>query len=386
MNLTDRELVIIGSNEYAEYQGRCYFRSGLEQQIDDLAKHFSRAYHYSPKSTDSFVGYEFSRAVEVRPFCIGHHKNKKELWKRRKEFFRGMQQIYTEHRDAVFMVFIPDSYIGLIAAHVLKKNKACFFVRVTADHMRELKTRHASIRRIVLYYVLKPVYYLYMKWLLAGVPQVYTGERLYSHSEKSISITSSSFFSRDIQENPVEKKKSLSVYYVGRFEPVKGLQYLVQAMEFVTADVHLSIIGFGNKHDTIALKKQIQQLEKSDRVKVIGQVPFGEELFFHYDRADALVVPSLQETQGKTYLEAMARSTAVIASNIGGICRLIQDRKNGILVPPREPRAIAQALDEIASNIDLRKKIVHHGLQTAQESTIDAGTEKILTHIRTYLS
>ncbi|HUJ10023.1 MAG TPA: glycosyltransferase family 4 protein, partial [Verrucomicrobiae bacterium] len=88
------------------------------------------------------------------------------------------------------------------------------------------------------------------------------------------------------------------------------------------------------------------------------------------------VLPSLSEAQGKVILEAQARSVPVIASKVGGIPTLIQDRSNGLLVRAGSPQALAAAIEEIIADVPLREHIINAGLMTARRFTMEEVTEE----------
>lgn len=384
MKLYDKELVIIGSNEYSLHNGKAFFRSGLEPQMEDIGKRFTKAYHYSPKSVYAFSGFTFSDHMVVRPFCEKHHESLFEFIWRIPEFWRSLQRIWREHTGALFMVYVPDSYIGILAVLFLKMHGAPVFARVTSNLIEEMRVRGDAWYRKVAYRVCAPVYIFCMKRLLRKIVQIYTAKKLYHTDAYSYAVHSSSLEETDIKKRDMVEKESYSLYYVGRYDRYKGLCYAIQALEYIKTPVTLSIIGFGNKNDTEHMKSMIEASPKKESINVIGQVPYGDTLFRHYDMADIVLVPSLYETQGKTHLEAMARGAAVVASDVGGIPEIVTDKKNGILVPPADARAIAEAVDVLCHNISLRRSLVEAGYVTAKASTIHAITHNTCVALETH--
>jgi len=95
-------------------------------------------------------------------------------------------------------------------------------------------------------------------------------------------------------------------------------------------------------------------------------------LFVQYQQADLLVLPSVTmngqtEGLGVVLLEAMAAGVPVIGSRTGGIPDIIEDGVNGLLVPPGDPGALADAILSILSDPDLADRFRTAGLQTVQE-------------------
>ena len=102
---------------------------------------------------------------------------------------------------------------------------------------------------------------------------------------------------------------------------------------------YLMIVGEGSRLD--ALQDIVRDLGLDDHVVFTGRrddIPAVTAAF------DVAVLPSYREAQGLTILEAMALSRPVVASNVGGIPEMIQDRINGLLVPPQDPPALASAI------------------------------------------
>jgi D-inositol-3-phosphate glycosyltransferase len=78
---------------------------------------------------------------------------------------------------------------------------------------------------------------------------------------------------------------------------------------------------------------------------------------YYLAAADMVVMPSLYESFGMVALEAMAAGTPVIASQVGGLAHLVQDGQTGLTVPPRDPAALAERIDELLTDADLRLRL-----------------------------
>lgn len=388
MKVIDKELVIIGSNEYCEINGRFFFRSGLESQMEYLASYFKNCYHYSPQSEYVFHGYEFTNHVNIHPFSFVHHRSHLELWNRRREYFKSIKKIFNNHKDAIFMVHIPDSYIGLISALYLKKVNAKWFARITSDHLKEMKVRrNNSMISVCAYYIVRPIYIVFMKWLLKGIFQVYTGNKIFYTNDLSYSVNSTNLTLADIKERASKYcAKQVNLLYVGRFDKYKGVDVLIKSLNFLNSkNFCLYVIGFDNPMNEQYIRNNIAHSKQKHKIKFIGHVPYGTKLFKYYDMADVLIVPSLYETQGKTPLEAMARGVCVIATNVGGLPNIVKNQYNGILVEPNDPLALAVAMDTVINDELLRKKLVFNGYEMVKNNTIDHIGEVIIGGINKHL-
>jgi glycosyltransferase involved in cell wall biosynthesis len=132
---------------------------------------------------------------------------------------------------------------------------------------------------------------------------------------------------------------------VGWLTDIKGHRFLIAAVALLRQtyhDLHLVIIGSGDQHD--ALLRQAAQVGISHAIHLLGH---REEIEICLAGLDCFVLPSLNEGMGRALIEAMAAGLPVVASRVGGIPSLIEDGKNGLLVPAGDSSAIASALRRI---------------------------------------
>lgn len=129
---------------------------------------------------------------------------------------------------------------------------------------------------------------------------------------------------------------------VARLEQEKGHPTLIDAWPAILAsfpDATLLMIGEGSRLD--ALTAQVRDLGLERSVIFTGRRDDVPEVTKSLDVA---VLPSYREAQGLTILEAMALSRPVVASNVGGIPEMIEDGRTGLLVPPHDSTALADAI------------------------------------------
>lgn len=159
---------------------------------------------------------------------------------------------------------------------------------------------------------------------------------------------------------------------VGRLAEKKGFKYLIDAMPLILREIpsaKLAIIGFG-PHKPL-LEKQIQELGLTSSVFLTGGKT-GKEVRDWFATADIFIGPSIitsdgdTEGQGVVFLEAMASRTVVIASDVGGIKDVVRDGVSGLLVPEKDPQAIADKVLELAKDKPLREKFVRNALELVQ--------------------
>jgi len=147
------------------------------------------------------------------------------------------------------------------------------------------------------------------------------------------------------------------ILFVGRHIERKGLEYLIKAAAMLDSDkFQIRIAGVGDL--TEKLKEQAPE-----QVLFLGKLP-KEELAKEYLNANCFVLPAIVDSKGDTeglgvvLIEATEYGLPVIASDVGGIPDIVIDRKTGLLVPEKNPEALAAAIKELSENEALQKSLV----------------------------
>jgi len=167
------------------------------------------------------------------------------------------------------------------------------------------------------------------------------------------------------------------VLFVGRIEPLKGLDTLIKAISwhrnFHPGQVTLAIIGGdpeASSQEMSAEMARIQQLCDDlcmGRMVVFLGKRAQDTLPYYYSAADVLVMPSHYESFGMVALEAMACGTPVIASQVGGLAFLVQDGETGYHVPDQDPEALCEKLLILLSDPQQRKTMGLHAAEYARD-------------------
>jgi D-inositol-3-phosphate glycosyltransferase len=147
------------------------------------------------------------------------------------------------------------------------------------------------------------------------------------------------------------------VLYVGRFDPRKGIETLVRAcaqLKASPANVRLVIVGGSDPtqpdgDERLRIERIVQELGLSNRTTFAGRVGH-DRLPLYYTAADVCVIPSHYEPFGLVAIESMACGTPVVASAVGGLNFSIVPEETGLLVPPQDIGAFAEAIDRILEN------------------------------------
>ena len=147
---------------------------------------------------------------------------------------------------------------------------------------------------------------------------------------------------------------------VGRLHESKGHRVLLDALAKVPG-AELTIVGDGPERT--AIEKQIESLGLKERVRLTGSV--SEHQIIELMRsADLFVAPSHAEPLGVVYMEAMAMGVATIGTSAGGVAEIIDSGKDGLLVPPRDPEALAEAIQSLIDNPDRRRSLAKAGRES----------------------
>ncbi len=148
--------------------------------------------------------------------------------------------------------------------------------------------------------------------------------------------------------------------YVGRIEPLKGLELLVETAAQIDSEegVRVMVVGADvngdGEIDRVKLLAKERDLE--DQIDFVGQVDHNE-LPLYYNAADVCVVPSYYESFGLVALEAMACGIPVVAARVGGLSTIIQHGSTGYLKPWRCPDAFANSVEMIISSDGLQQSL-----------------------------
>lgn len=185
-------------------------------------------------------------------------------------------------------------------------------------------------------------------------------------------------FRPDLEPLPQWSDGRPNILFVGRFdEPRKGLGVLLDAWPFVQharPDARLLIVGRGDPHP---YRQRILDLGVHN-VYFLGAAS-DEELPRYYAMADIFCAPSTgQESFGIVLVEAMSCGTPVVASDIGGYRQVLSHRREGLLVPPQQPHALATALLHLLDDPGLRRTLGNTGRETAQHYAWEGIADRVI--------
>jgi len=181
---------------------------------------------------------------------------------------------------------------------------------------------------------------------------------------------------------PCEK----ALLFVGRVEPLKGIDNLIEAIALMRKqDVRVCLSVIGGDPDCgpeTVNAEQLRLKELREAAGLVDTVIFlgkrdQDTLPYYYSAVEAVVVPSHYESFGMVALEAMACGTPVVASQVGGLAFLVQDGVTGFTVPVDDAQALAERLSQLVQEPGLRQKLGKQAAEFARQYAWETISNKI---------
>jgi glycosyltransferase involved in cell wall biosynthesis len=178
----------------------------------------------------------------------------------------------------------------------------------------------------------------------------------------------------------------LRILFVGFIRPEKGIEYLLDAVFRLKGDVPwaLEIVGprefpeYSEKLNVIAAAWGIRE-----RIRWESYVPYGEPLFDRMRAADLFVLPTLSEGTPHVLVEARANGLPCISTTVGGVPTTVTDGFDALLVPPKDARELARAMERVIGDGELRRALIRNGLLAARKQTLDRFITTVLRELNT---
>lgn len=171
------------------------------------------------------------------------------------------------------------------------------------------------------------------------------------------------------------KKDEKVILFLGRVAEEKSIDVLMNVMPDVFKSYPNSkflIVGDGPSKK--ALEEQASSLGIKDKVVFTGKIPYNE-VPKYYNLGDVFINASITETQGLTFIEAMAAEVPIVAKYAPNLSEFIKNGKNGILV--RKNSDFKDAIVNVLTNDDLRSTLITNGNSTAKEYSIEQFGDKL---------
>jgi glycosyltransferase involved in cell wall biosynthesis len=195
------------------------------------------------------------------------------------------------------------------------------------------------------------------------------------------SITKNDFYVREDTCLGTE----INVLYTGRMDLAKGLFEMIIATQILRNkghNVHTHLVAWEddstkpveNKLRTLSCELNIEGF-----IHFHGKKNVGDELNAMYRKSDIYAIPSYYEGFPRTIWEAMAKSLPIVATPVGGIPFLLEDRKHVVFTDIRSPQDLSDKLLLIINNQELRQRLILNGNELAEEATLEVQSAKIIS-------
>lgn len=183
------------------------------------------------------------------------------------------------------------------------------------------------------------------------------------------------------------RRDPFTVLCVARHYPRKRILDLIRAFAQVRRHeprARLVVIGDGPEHE--ALRQAVLEHELADCVQLLGALPADEEVRGWYGRASLFCLPSEQEGFGIVFLEAMASGLPVVSTTAAAIPEVVPDGEAGLLVHPRDPAALAEALLRLLQDPGLRSRLRDCGRRHARAYAWERVADRFLEAVTPLLA
>jgi len=197
------------------------------------------------------------------------------------------------------------------------------------------------------------------RFALKNAKSIAVGEAVNKNLKEDVGITDSRviyngvvFKETDDQVDEIISYGGIKLGCIARLSEQKGLTYLLDAMSLLTVkDIRLFIVGDGELRNE--LENKVKELHLQDSVTFLG---YRKDIVECINSFDFLVSSSLFEGLALNVIEAFMNAKTMVASDIPGINEIVTN-KNGILVPAKDPAALASAIDKLATDATLRQEL-----------------------------
>ena len=245
---------------------------------------------------------------------------------------------------------------------IIKKNEITIVHthhRMAAFYIRLLKLVHPKLIHVyTAHNVFKDKLPLY-GFALKNAKSVAVGEAVNKNLKEDVGITDSRVIyngvvlkETDEQVDEIISYDGIKLGCIARLSEQKGLTYLLDAMSLLTIkDIRLFIVGEGELREE--LENKVKELNLQDSVIFLG---YRKDIVECINSFDFCVLPSVFEGFGLVAIEAFMNSKTLVATAIPGLNEVVTN-KNGVLVPAKDPAALASAIDKLATDATLRQEL-----------------------------
>jgi glycosyltransferase involved in cell wall biosynthesis len=283
--------------------------------------------------------------------------------------------------DRVDTVWLLGPYIHAIGFSLLalvRRRRVVLGVR--QDLPRYVRSRHPHAPWVhVAADILELVFRTLARWLPVAVVGPDLAER-YAHARRLLELTVSLVPAADVIGESEALVRSAGpvrgVLSVGRLDNEKNPLLLIDviaALHESDSEWRLVIVGDGPLRAQI--EARVEELALTDAVDVRGYIPIDGELPSLYASSDVFLHVSWTEGVPQVLFEAFAAGLPVVATDVGGVAQAVDGA--ALLIAPGDALAAAKALERVAEDASLRRRLIRQGLERVREHTLEAETQRL---------
>jgi len=298
-----------------------------------------------------------------------------------------------ERRNYKNLILFEPLPLNLYLAQIARRRKINVISWFCGDQIHRCKatvypsTTYYQMFKDMANWVLKSFIIKYLikvsQMVVTDLPQLYQKPNLSRNRLRVVFAPSQTINSEEVAALPVAgvgEKETLSLLFVGRVNPLKGVHNLIQALAALKKQLlfHLTVVGplYGPEYGgyEFTLRRLIEEKGLSRRVTLTGNISDRRELEQLYLQSDLFVLPSMNpEGTPKAILEAMAYGLPVFASWVGGIPLVVRNGRDGVLIDPWNPMELQAALGRMLED---RQRLRLMG-QSGRERSLQLSKERI---------
>lgn len=281
-----------------------------------------------------------------------------------------LDSIIKEEKPEIINGHVPVSLIGDAAARICHKTNIPFILTYHAGTLMESGVVTDIIGKIYQRLIERAT--LAQADKIIAVSEFVRDNCLSKYKDKVSIVYPGVDINRFRPSNSVMRIQN-SILFVAQLSKAhkwSGLDYLLDAVKLIKADisdVKLAVVGSGDYMGHYRIKAKKLNIESDVIFK--GRVP-DNQLIKEYQQASVFVLPEYTNAGsfGMVLAEAMACKTPVIGTTVGGISCVIMNNEIGLLVPPKDPKALASAIIKLLRDEQLAKKFGENGYKRVLEN------------------
>ncbi len=276
------------------------------------------------------------------------------------------------------------NFLGLTAGEICLKQKKPFFISLVGDYSGVIKGEKYSGLKRVLGDIILNNHEKRLKRLLGSTYTLSNGHGLYDkykpYAKEMDIITTTTVLPDDFhQRDDTCQEEPAHILTVAVMQGYKGIPQLIDAAEILHRKgrkVVFDLLGTGGRLDDY--KATVKEKGLGEMVIFHGYVKYGPKLFEFYRNSDMFLLPSIgAEGTPRVLIEALSQSLPVITTKVGGTPWTIDDGVTGLLIDPGDPQAIADAIERVIEDGELRRRLIAEGYKHAHDFTLESHSKDL---------